>query len=115
MANNLAGRYFKIEIEPLDLVEFYELKKGVHVGRIELYRQELEIELKNYILRPFPEIVKWPENDAKAYIREMVVSKAIRGDIPDTFTNANFRLIEDLVSVFYKRPGMIMNVDDLSR
>ncbi len=115
VTNNLAGRYFKVEIEPLDLVEFYELKRGVHVDRIELYWEELETELSNYVLRPFPEIVNWPENDAKTYIREMVVSKATRGDIPDTFQNANFRLIEDLVSAFYKRPGMIVNVDDLSR
>ncbi|MDP7975501.1 MAG: ATP-binding protein [TACK group archaeon] len=113
--SNLAGRYFAVEVEPLDLVEFFELKRGIKVERLELYRDELKAELPNYPLKAFPEIVSWPDSDAKTYLREAVVSKITRKDLPDTFSNVNFKLLEAMTFAFYARPGMMTKVDDLSR
>lgn len=86
------------------------------IDRFELYKDRLNSELQNYLVRPFPEIVAWSdETKVKEYIREQVISRIIRGDIPDTFVSVNFRLLESLVSLFYSRPGMVMNVDELAK
>ncbi|MGC8631719.1 MAG: DUF4143 domain-containing protein [Thermoprotei archaeon] len=43
------------------------------------------------------------------------MSKVTRGDLPDTFPNVNFRLLEGMISAFYAKPGMIAKIDDLAR
>ncbi len=114
-ANDLAGRYFAIEMKPLSVVEYYELRYGKKIERPELYRSELQAEIDRYLLRQFPEIVGWQnEGDVKEYIRENVVSKIVRGDLPDTFRSANFRLLEGMIMLFFGRPGMIISADALS-
>ncbi|MEM3829725.1 MAG: ATP-binding protein [Conexivisphaerales archaeon] len=114
--NDLSGRYFLLEVPPLNLVEFYELKKGRKIDRVELYMNELKMEVEEYYYKPFPEIVKWSNmNDVKIYVREQITSKIVRSDLPDVFRGVNPRLIEGFLSVFYSRPGAIMNVDELAR
>jgi len=113
--SNLAGRYFAIDIKPLSIIEYYELKTGKHIDRFELYEDELRNDLENYIKKPFPEIVNW-ESDAeiKMYIKESIVAKITRGDLPDAFGNVNFVLLEGLLNLFYSKPGMIINTDRLA-
>ena len=114
--DNLAGRHFSLDVPPLSIVEFYELKHGEKVDRAELYGSRIGSELDRYLRRPFPEIVGWEEErDVREYVREQVVSKVVRGDIPDTFSKANHALLEGLLSVFYSRPGMILSVDSLAK
>ena len=114
--SNLAGRYFAIDIKPLSIIEYYELKTGKHIDRFELYEDELRNDLENYIKKPFPEIVNW-ESDAeiKMYIKESIVAKITRGDLPDTFGSVNFALLDGLLTLFYSKPGMIVNIDKLAR
>jgi predicted AAA+ superfamily ATPase len=114
--SDLAGRYFSVDLKPLSIVEYYELRYGKKVDRYELYRSELQAELDRYMLRAFPETVGW-QNDAdiKRYIQENVVSKIVRTDLPDTFTAVNFRLLEGMVSLFFSKPGMILSTDSLSK
>jgi predicted AAA+ superfamily ATPase len=114
--DNLVGRHFNVEVHPLSIVEFYELKHGEKVDRIELFKERLKYEFENYLLRQFPEVVTWQsEREVKEYIKEQIIAKIVRGDIPDTFSGVNFRLLEGLVNLFYSKPGMIINVDQLSR
>jgi predicted AAA+ superfamily ATPase len=114
--DNLVGRHFAVDVSPLSLVEFYELKHGERIDRVELYKGRLREEFEDYLLRQFPEIVTWKtEREVKEYLREQVIAKIVRGDIPDTFTGVNFRLLEGLLNLFYSRPGMIINVDQLSK
>lgn len=113
--DNLAGRHFMLEIKPLSLLEFYELKYGKVIDRPELYRSEFVAETGSYIKRPFPAAVKWRDGDVYAYIRESVLSKIIRGDLPDTFREVNIALLERMIDVFYSNPGMIINVDEMAK
>ncbi len=114
--SDLAGRYFAVDVRPLSIIEYYELRYGKKVDRYEPYRSELLAELDRYVLRVFPEIVGWKDDrEIKGYIRESVISKIIRVDLPDTFPDVNFRLLEGLVSLFFSRPGMIMSPDALSK
>jgi predicted AAA+ superfamily ATPase len=114
--DNLVGRHFVINVPPLSIVEFYELKYGERIDRVELFKGRLEEEFKEFLLRQFPEIVTWKdEREVKEYIREQVIAKIVRGDIPDTFSGVNFRLLEGLVNLFYAKPGMIISIDQLSK
>jgi predicted AAA+ superfamily ATPase len=114
--DNLVGRHFTVEVHPLSIVEFYEMKHGERVERIELFRDKLKLEFENYLLRQFPEIATWQsEREVKEYIKEQVIAKIVRGDIPDAFSNVNLRLLEGLVNLLYSKPGMIINIDQLSR
>ncbi len=115
-ADDLTGRYFRVDMKPLSIIEYYELRTGKVVERPELYMSELRSEADRYMLRQFPEVVSW-ENDAdiKQYIRESVIAKITRSDLPDTFKDVNFRLLEAMISSFFSRPGMIISVDTLSK
>ena len=111
--DDLAGRYFTIDVKPLSLIEFYELKHSEQITNPVLYKSELNAEETSYIERPFPAIVDWKEyRDVSTYIRENVLSKIIRGDLQDTFKDINIALLERMIDTFYANPGMIMNVDE---
>lgn len=115
-ASDLTGRHFAIEMKPLSIIEYYELRYKKKIDRTELYTDELLAELERYLLRVFPETVGWQnENDVKVYIRENVVSKIVRGDLPDTFKTVNFRLLEGMLRLFFDMPGMILSTDVMSK
>jgi predicted AAA+ superfamily ATPase len=114
--SNLAGRYFIIELKPLSLLEYYELKYNKKIENFELYENELRSELENYLKKPFPEIVSWEsEAEIKAYIKENIIAKITRGDLPDTFSNVNFSLLESMLNLFYSKPGMVISPDNLAK
>jgi predicted AAA+ superfamily ATPase len=113
--NNLAGRYFVMDMKPLSIIEYYELKTGQKIGKIELYESELRNELESYIKKPFPEIASWKSDaEIKMYIKESIIAKITRSDLPDTFVAVNFVLLEGLLNLFYSKPGMIVNIDKLA-
>ncbi len=114
--SDLAGRYFTIDITPLSIIEYYELKNSKQIDRPELYEDDLRQELRSYIKKPFPEIVKWTsEMDIRTYIRENVIAKIVRGDLPNIFHSVNFRLLESMLSLFYSKPGMILSTNALAK
>lgn len=114
--SDLAGRYFLEEVKPLSLEEYYELKNNKRIDSYELYRGDIELELNDYFKKPYPEIVNWNEDRRVfEYIRESILAKILRIDLPDTFKNVNPKLLENLLEIFYGEPGMILNLDSLSR
>ncbi len=113
--DNLAGRYFLKEIPPLSLKEFFELKYGKNIDNVQIFKRELKFEFKEYLKKPFPEIVKWNDfSRIVEYIGEIVVSKIIKSDLPDIFEDVDSNLLEELVEIFFSNPGMILNIDSLS-
>jgi len=113
---DLAGRYFKIEIKPLTLQEYAELYYEKPVDNFELYHSELKAIFDDYIRKPFPEIVR--VNDWERvyeYINSIVIEKILGSDIPTVFKKVNIHLLKTLSEIFFKRPGMILNIDELSR
>ncbi|TDA31554.1 MAG: hypothetical protein DSO04_03815 [Hadesarchaea archaeon] len=113
---DLAGRYFLEEIPPLSIKEYFELRRGIRIENFELYRGELELEVEDYLKRPFPEIVGWrEERRVFEYLRETILSKILKIDLPEVFGRANVPLLERLVELFFSEPGMILNLDSLSK
>jgi len=114
--SNLVGRHYLIKISPLSLKEFFELKNNVKIDDPKLWRDELILALKEYLKKPFPEIVR--ENDERrimSYLRENVIGKIIYQDLPKEFKNVNEDLLLNLIEIFYQNPGMILNFDELSK
>jgi predicted AAA+ superfamily ATPase len=114
--DNLAGRYFLEDIPPLSIKEYFELKHKKRIENYELYKDELKIEVDDYLKKPFPEIVDWKEERRIfEYIKESVISKVLRIDLPEIFRNVNIALLETLIEIFFSNPGMILNLDSLSK
>jgi len=114
--DNLAGRYFIIDVTPLSIKEYFELKNNAKIDKYEFYKNDLKLELDHYFKKPFPEIVNWKEERRiYEYIKESVISKILKMDLPDIFENVNTKLLMSLVEMFFTNPGMILNVDALSK
>ncbi len=116
VAKDLAGRYFSFDVQPLTLQEFAELYFEKRIDNFELYQDKLRMILKDYIRKPFPEIVKWNDiSKVNEYVRTLVIEKVVKVDIPGLFGNVNVSLLSTLVEMFMKDVGMIVNVTSLAR
>ena len=114
--DNLAGRHYIIDVPVLSLTEYYSLRHDKTIGNIKLYEDEIGLELEDYIRKPFPELAKVDdENRIYEYIRESVVSKIISQDLLQEFEKVDITLLNSLVEIFFSEPGMVLNVDSLSR
>jgi hypothetical protein len=112
---NLTGRFFSFEIQPLTLQEFAELYYGKSIDNFELYEPKLKMILNDYIGKPFPEIVKWDDkNKINEYIRELVIEKIVKSDIPKIFENVNVSILSTLTEMFMKDVGMTLNLTSLA-
>ena len=114
--SNLVGRHFLIRVMPLTLKEFFELKKGKKIENFELWKDELFLIFPEYLRKPFPEIVN-ENNEARImeYIRENIIGKIIHRDLPKKFKNVNEDLLMSLIEIFYQNPGMLVNIENLSK
>ncbi|MCD6092388.1 MAG: ATP-binding protein [Candidatus Aenigmarchaeota archaeon] len=114
---NLAGRYFLMNIKPLSFVEYLELKgKNRFLENSELWRKEIKKEFESYLLRSFPEIIEWKDELLiKDYLRTTIIDKVIKSDLPEKFENVNNDLLFNLLDIFYTEPGMHLDYDGISK
>ncbi|MEM2282538.1 MAG: ATP-binding protein [Candidatus Hadarchaeales archaeon] len=113
---NLAGRHFQREVRPLSLGEFAELSLGRKIENLELWRGELESLFPRYLARPFPEIVNWEdEREVREYLRELVIEKIVKVDLPDLFPRVRTDLLLALLKNVASEPGMLLNLSSLSK
>ena len=114
--DRLAGRYFLVDIPVLSLVEYYVLRHGKNIDNLKLYEDNIGMELDTYIKKPFPELAKIDDQKiVYEYIRESVVAKIISQDLLHEFGKVDVTLLNSLVELFFSEPGMILNVDSLSK
>lgn len=114
--DSLAGRHFLVDVPVLSLVEYYSLRHGKEIGNLKLYEDNIGMELDAYVKKPFPELAK--VDDQKIiyeYIHESVVAKIISQDLLHEFGKVDVPLLNSLVELFFSEPGMILNVDSLSK
>jgi len=113
---NLAGRYFIEEIKPLILQEFCELYYNKKIDNFELYKDEIEKIIEEYIIKPFPEIVKWNDKiKIREYIRELILEKIVKVDIPTIFKDLNLSLLHSLTEILLRDVGSILDINSLSK
>ncbi len=114
--NNLTGRHFLIDVPVLSINEYYSLKHDKIISNTKLFETDIGLEFESYIRKPFPELVKIDdEKRIYEYIQESVVSKIVSQDLLQEFNKVNIPMLNSLVEIFFYEPGMILNVDSLSR
>lgn len=114
---SLAGRAIYYELKPLSFREFLEIK-GVKIdtSKILLYKDILEREFENFLLRPFPELVNEREvGFIKNYIRNSVIDPIILKDIPKEFKEVDILLLERVIDIFLSNPGQYLSLDELAK
>jgi len=114
---SLAGRSIYYELKPLNFKEFLSIKGvKVDISKLLLYKEVLEKEFKDFIFRPFPELVNEKDiNFIKNYIRSAVIEPIILKDIPKEFNEADILLLERIVEIFLSNPGQYLNMDGLAK
>ena len=114
---DLTGRHVILKLNPLSFSEFLALKGSkVDIKKENLWEKEIKKEFKNYLFAPFPALVGLKDMGiAKSVIKENVIDKVLKEDIPTIFKDANPQLLLTLVDLFYQKPGMYANYDDISK
>ena len=116
-SESLAGRIKFLNLEPLSFKEWLTLNKiEIDEKRLSVYEKVLKNNLHNYLLSPFPEIANLKEEySIKEYINDIILNRIISYDMKKEFIDADISLLEELKELFFREPGMILNVDKLSR
>ena len=114
---SLAGRVRYNYLPPLTFREFIEFSGNRIPDRedYEIHRRKLNILLNEFVLRGFPETLKMTDKKAKEYVRELVVERIIYRDISESFRIEDVEIIRILAEYIFENPGVILNVDALSR
>lgn len=113
--SNLVGRYYSLKLEPLSLKEFFEMKTKKKIDNFEIWKEELYLYFSEYLRKPFPEIINESERRVREYLKENVIGKIIYKDLPKKFKNVNEELLINLIEIFYQNPGMILELNNLSK
>ena len=114
--HSLVGRHFLVEVPVLSPNEYYSLRHDKKIDNIRLYENDIKIEFDSYIRKPFPELAKVNEEKRiYEYIRESIVSKIISQDLLREFDKVDITILNALKDIFFSEPGMILNIDSLSK
>ncbi len=117
-SESLAGRIVDIHVKPLSFSEFAEWK-GVKLdaSRPEISQREATPLLMDYLRKGgFPEIVGEESDDAiRSYLKNTVLERVVLQDLPQEFGLKDVQLLKTLLEMFCHGPGMIVNVEGISR
>jgi hypothetical protein len=114
----LTGRLFEFKLFPLNFKEFLEFKyKELYDGfqkekNFVLYNKEMNIKLKEYFYKNFPEVLNYELNFVKEYLKE--IANKISYDILEIFRIEDIELLKKLINIIISKPGMILNYNDLA-
>ncbi len=115
---SLAGRTYDFVLQPLSFEEFLKLK-GLKVDkdRLELAAGQIAPLLFDYMQKGgFPEIIDETNDDKiRKYVHNSIIEKVIYKDLPVEFGLKDLELLTILIRMVAENPGMILNVDNLSK
>jgi uncharacterized protein len=113
---DLTGRHFALKVKPLSFREFLELTKSkINLDKPKIWEKEIKKEFNDYLTKPFPEIVNWKSSLLiKKYLKESVIDKIIRTDLPDKFKDVSEDLLLKLVEIFFNEQGLYLSYDNLA-
>lgn len=115
---SLAGRSVFHRLDPLSFVEFLRLRYGETPPPpedFEIFEHKLSIYLQEFLPRGFPEIVQASDQEARRYVGELVLERILYRDLPQSFPASEPELLKLLAELICSNPGMILNVDSLSK
>lgn len=107
-----------IHAKPLSFGEFLQWK-GVKVDerRPEVQQKEMMLHLMDYLRKGgFPEIIGEKEDEAiRRYVKNTVLDRILYKDIQQEFELRDLELLRELAELFLREPGMIANINNISR
>lgn len=115
---SLAGRIYEFILKPLTFKEFLDMK-GININfeDAKLFNDKILLYFTDFMRKAgFPEIIgEEDEEKIKAYVKLSVIDRIIYRDIPKQFGRTDIALLENLINIFFKNPGMILNFENLAR
>lgn len=114
----LGGRIFEFSILPLTFKEYLRFtKKENLINNIELYKEVLKQEYRNYLrINGFPELVGIEDNLViHKYLKESIIDKILFKDIPTLFKIGNVEILGEILDIIMFSPGQIIDMTKLSK
>ncbi len=118
-AESLAGRLYDFQLKPLSFKEYLELS-GVNTNKVKKNygvwkRTIIPLFYKYLKFGMFPELVgEDNEETAKNYIINNVVDRIIYKDLPEDFGIKDLELLQNIVHLVSKNPGMLVNYSEIA-
>jgi len=112
---SLAGRVYSFVVKPLSFLEFLSFK-GIKIDSLELQERILATEFFDYLKKGgFIELAfEGDERKVREYAKG-ILEKIIYKDVPESFSIKDIELLKNLVEMFCRNSGMILNYEKLSR
>lgn len=111
---SLAGRIYEFEIKPLTFKEFLYLK-GFEIKDVLIQKFELEKLFYEYVIHGgFPEIIFEKDFEKMKKYVNSILEKIIFFDIPKTFDVKDPFILKEIVDLFAKNPGMLIDFGSLA-
>ena len=117
-SESLAGRLIDILVKPLDFGEFLDWQNiKIDKKNPEIYQATAQPLLMDYLRKGgFPEITFEKDNELiKTYLKNAILERILYRDLPQEFGLKDIELLKTLIELFARHPGMIVNIDSLSR
>lgn len=117
-SESLAGRLIDILVKPLDFAEFLDWQNiKIDAKNPEIYQTTAQPLLMDYLRKGgFPEITFEKDNELiKTYLKNAILERILYRDLPQEFGLKDIELLKTLIELFAKHPGMIVNIEGLSR
>jgi len=117
-SESLAGRLIDILVKPMSFSEFLDWKNvKVDFANPEIYQPIAQPLLMDYLRKGgFPEIVHENSDDlVRIYLKNTILERIVYRDLPGEFGLKDIELLKILIELFSKQPGMIVNIEGLSR
>ncbi len=115
---SLAGRIYELVLKPLTFREFCEMRGlDAKYEDAEMLGDRILTLFMDFAGKSgFPEIaLEDDEEKVLAYVRSSIIERVIYRDVPIEFGGVDLELLETLVGIFFRRPGMKLNYQNLSR
>lgn len=112
---NLAGRFFSVEVYPVTFREFAEAKRALPGGGSPSSR--LEPLFFDYMTKAgFPEIMDWSDGRLiSEYVRNSVLDRVTLRDVPSLFGQRDPVLLGKLLMAVVSSPGSMANMNEFAR
>lgn len=112
-SESLAGRAKYHYLPPLSFREFLNFK-DVKIRDCYIQLRTLKVMLMDFLKRGFPEAINMDEREIDEYIKDMILTRIIYRDIPESFKIRDVEIVNIIANHILRNSGAIVNIDSLA-
>jgi len=112
-SESLAGRVKYHYLPPLSFREFLNFK-DVKIRDCYIQLRTLKVMLMDFLKRGFPEAINMDEREIDEYIKDMILTRIIYRDIPESFKIRDVEIVNIIANHILRNSGAIVNIDSLA-